>query len=59
MIHDGSPGEEKPWGCFHLSDKSGERVPCLHEHTFDGQRTASGNAARLGIRREKAIIVDF
>ena len=29
-----------------LCDKPGERVPCLHEHAFDGQRTASGYAAR-------------
>ena len=24
-----------------MSDKPGECVPCLHEHAFDGQRTAS------------------
>ena len=45
MIHDGSPEEEKPWGCFHLSDKAGKWPPSLLERTFDGQRTANGKAA--------------
>jgi len=46
MIHDDCPEEEKPWGCFHLSDKAGKWPPSLLERTFDGQRTASGKAAR-------------
>ena len=27
-----------------LCDKSGKRLPCLHEQSFDGQRTANGFA---------------
>ena len=38
--------KQKPWGCFHLSDKAGKWPPSLLERTFDGQRTASGYAAR-------------
>lgn len=38
--------KQKPWGCFHLSDKAGKWPPSLLERTFDGQRTANGKAAR-------------
>ena len=33
-----------------MRDKAGERAPCLHACTFDGQRTSSGSAARCVIR---------
>ena len=33
--------KQKPWGCFHLSDKAGKWPPSLLERTFDAnvQRT--------------------
>ena len=36
-----------------MRDKAGERAPCLHACTFDGQRTSSGSAARCVIRPER------
>ena len=31
-------------GIWFLCDKPGKRLPCLHEQTFAGQRTANGFA---------------
>ena len=50
--------KQKPWGCFHLSDKAGKWPPSLLERTFDGQRTANGKAAR-GDRNGLIMLVLF
>ena len=38
--------EWNAWVLYFLCDKTGKRLPCLHEQTFAGQRTANSKAVR-------------
>ena len=43
-------------GTVFLRAIAGERAPCLHEYTFDGQLTANGIAARWKTCATRAVL---